>query len=129
MNVVTLIVSDLVTAHIRRMGKVIFSQASVRPHPRGGGGTPIWTTGRGIPHSQVRMWGYPGYPRGWGTPCQDSMGVPLPLLGLDGIPPIETKWAPPPPVRGRSGDKAAMRRAVYLLHSCSRTFLFYFKFS
>ena len=88
----------------------------------------------------------------WGTPCQTGWGYPPPLWGLDGgtpsigtgwgtslsglycgTPSIGTGWGTPhqdwmgvpPPSGGRTAQRApATRRAVCLLPSRRRTFLF-----
>ena len=54
------------------------------------------------------------------TPCQDWMGTPSS--------PIRTGWGYPPPFFGRSGDRAAARRAVCLLRSGRRTILYFSNF-
>ena len=82
--------------------KVIFS---VCPHLRGGGGYPVPSLNGGTP-SQVQM---------GGTPSEVWMGGYPP-------PPSKTGWSNPPP---RSEKRAfATRRAVCLLRSSRRTFLF-----
>ena len=138
--------------HSEGMGKVMFSQTSVHSHlPGGGGRYPIPGPDWGVPHprsgqvvptpglneevprprSQVWMggmpiqdqnggatppvktwWGYPPLSKtGWGTPCPRLDGYP-PVLRLDGVSPPSAKQA------------LAMRRAVCLLRSRRRTFLF-----
>ena len=104
----------------------------------------------GYPHASPNRWGTPILPMGGtlelgldgGTPCQKWMWVPP--LGLDWGSPIRTGlWVPPgldgvplPPLGldegtpSLSGDRAAeraivTRRAVCLLRSRRRTFLFY----
>ena len=82
----------VITARIRRMGKVIFSQASVRSHLAGGRGYPIhWRGGYLLPRSG-QGGTHPADGGGWGTPFPT-------------------------------------RRAVCLLRSRRRTFLFYKVFS
>ena len=79
--------NQVFTARIRRMGKVMFSQASVRSHPGEGGTPPSRSDPRtgGTPHSPIQVrsqgggggagGGYPPQSRsdhrmgwGWGTP-------------------------------------------------------------
>ena len=120
----------IVTTRIRRMGKVIFSQASVRSHLLGGEGkSHSADLGERVPSSQVRT----------------GEGYPLPRSGLDGVPPINTGWGTslleldvgtphwgwmgiPPYLDfigiGRLGDRAATRWSEWLLLSCRRTILF-----
>ena len=119
-------------------------------HPADGvGGIPILPH-RGVPLSFLTggtRWGVPppgldGVPpigAGWGYPPLGLGGVPpgtgwgTPWLGLDwGTTPIRTGWGttpvrteqgyPPPP--GATAQALATRRAVCLLRSCRRTFLF-----
>ena len=80
------------------------------------GGTPIWLMG-GVPPNQDWM----GVP-----PCWDWMGVPHHQDWMVSPPPapIKTGCGSSPPVR-RSGDKAATRWAVCLLHSSRWTFLIF----
>ena len=73
------------------MGKVLFLQVSVCsqgvPHHADWGVPPSSQWGG----SRSSQQGVPLVGTGWGTPCQDRMGI-LPLLGLDGS-------IPPPPIR------------------------------
>ena len=118
---------SLFTARIRRMGEgIVFTGVCVCSH-FGRGGYPDWLTGGypltswcwgWVPHPS--WWGYPSSQEtGCGAPCQDWVGYPLPLSGLD-------EGTPCP-----SGDRAAesvlaTRRALCLLRSRRRTFLFQF---
>ena len=93
------------------------------PHPRSkwGGvthptdeGTPIQDQDRGYPG--VTGWGTPLYKIEWGTLRPRLDGVP-PCSRLDGV--------PPPPSGDWSAKRAlATRRALCLLYSSRRTFLF-----
>ena len=108
----------------RRMGKVLFSQVSVCPHP---GGNP---SPRFFPRSLAPglFLGYPSPGEGAGTP------VPAGATPKQGYPPARTGWGYPPPPwlglgytllpRDRTAERAlATPRAVCLLGS-RRTFLF-----
>ena len=102
--------------HSVGMGKVMFSQTSVRSHLLGGYphlanvvGVPLSRLGWGVPPSQVRMgayplprsrWGYSLLRSGWGYPLLRSgwgYGVPLPSAGWrtpcqqGGVPPSRSQ--------------------------------------
>ena len=138
----------IITARIRRMGKVLFSQVSVCPLGGGGGllhlcpiilqlvPCPFW----GIPHLHSNNTGPMFFPGG--TPCPSHntstgprplpKGYPSPRKGeylRMGTP--HQGWVTPqpgqgwgtPPHRTTEGVLATWR-VVCLLHSCRRTFLF-----
>ena len=102
------------------------------------GGTPILPNVGEVPPSSLTPW-YPPVRTGWGTPTIETGwrylppsgldgGNPQPPLALDGGTPCQN-WMGYPPTP-QSGDKAAKRalatrRAVCLLRSRRRTFLFY----
>ena len=96
-----LFITRIITARIRRMGKVIVSILFDSPHPEGGGGGCYPMTGY-LP-SQVRM----------GTPSQ-GWGPPTPIQG----------WGSPLPRDRTTDGELDMRLAVCLLRSRRRTFLF-----
>ena len=101
------------------------SQVSVR------GGTPSQVQVGGVPHPRSRCGGYLEYPpmgSGWGTPSPLDLGWGTPWTWDQVTPPPGPGTRYPPPTR--SGlDRAAQwvlatRRAVCLLRSPRRTFLF-----
>ena len=130
-------INCVITARIRRMGKVIFSVClSVHtwgggypiqltggdrvPCPAdGGGGIPHPADGGGVPHPADGGGGYPLPRSGWGggVPHPVDRGEPLPRQGS--TPPRGT---PPPPTRPAQ-RVLTTRRAVCLLRSRRRTFL------
>ena len=101
----------------------------------GRGVTPIWLMGMGdtpsspdrgvYPHLADRgypiwpMGGYPGVP----SPHRDWIWYPPVRTGRGYTPPPVKNWIGSLPPVGRSGDRAATRRTVYLLRSRRRTFL------
>ena len=114
--------------------EVMFSQVCVCSN-FGRGGTPsqVWMGGTPFPglymeggtSSGVWTGGVPHPRSGWGTPwAMTGWGTPQP--GLDGAPLLSrTRWGYPPPQLDRAALRAlATRRAVCLLRSCRRTFLF-----
>ena len=134
---------DIITARIRRMGKVMFSLCvSVHtwgvPHPADWGGHPLSRSGlggvpqpaegvphsadRGVPHSADR--GYPGrgyHPHSWVPPSRGT-----PLVGYS--PGRGTPQAGVPPSRGTPPTRPAQHvlatwQAVCLLRSRKRIFL------
>ena len=72
----------VITARIRRMGKVIFSQGSARSHPRG------------VPKSQVlsQVSGLRSFPGGTPVLAWRGGGVPSPGWGI----PVLVRWYPSP---------------------------------
>ena len=90
------------------------------PHPADGReGVPHPRSRQGSTPSYIRMGEYPLSRTEWGNPHQDCMGYPLP--------PSRTGWG-----SRLSGDRSAQRtlttrRAVCLLRSRRRTFLFVLK--
>ena len=78
----------LITARIRRMEKVLFSQVSVCSH-LGGGGYPFPGRGGGVAPSQIRM-GVPLPKSDRGNPLPDlGRGTPILTWDLDGGYPVQ----------------------------------------
>ena len=115
-----------------RTGGTPCQQNGVPPHPRLDGVPPRPSRpGMGVPCRvpPVQDWmGYPPSKTGWGTPHPRLDGVPPSKVGW-GTPPSKIGWGTPHPwLDGVSPPLAkralAMRRAVCLLRSHRRTFLF-----
>ena len=137
-----------ITAHIRRIPKVLFSQVSVCLHQEGipspshntsighpisipeyfhwshvlSGGTPVtgpMSLPGEVPQSQVGVpQSWLGSTPGWGTPGQVRMGYPP---ARTGVPPDRMEYS-----RDSTAERAlAIRWAVCLLCSHRRTALFY----
>ena len=67
----------VITARIRRMGKVMFSQVSVRSHPVGWGGG--WRGG--VTHLHPIILPLVACPFQWGTPSHNTSTGPMSFLG------------------------------------------------
>ena len=101
-----------ITAHIRRMGEG--NSFSLLVCPQGGGGYLPWPGPRYLPPKARSGWGE-GVPQGTFPPVGSGWGE-----GYSKVPTPQPRYLPPPPPH----QGLAIRRAVCLLRSRRRTFLF-----